>query len=206
MIKYTVVSQGIAILETMDPEMAFHLKKDSNDEYYDYAQKCEDEREYYADTSCTLYIEEMPDIVRGRSVIDGSIHFGQLIKKDKTYILTSVNAGNFTVSGTNRLSAQLVEVEVISIEYCSCFKDKNEIIMTEGDICSYFAILDNTLMVAPLIWSEPTLAEPQKRILCFRGEEVGHHLEVIGNASDNPELIEQYTPLKNLDTFMDMKF
>lgn len=56
---YVLVSQGIEIFRTTCKEEAEKIMNESNKEYYDYKQWCEDNYEYYADTEVFMYEEEV---------------------------------------------------------------------------------------------------------------------------------------------------
>lgn len=59
MVKYVIVSQGIAIAEFYNKEEAEAIVKEENEKFYKYMQECLDNNERYADTELVLYEEEL---------------------------------------------------------------------------------------------------------------------------------------------------
>lgn len=56
---YVLVSQGIEIFRTTFKEEAERIMKESNEEFYNYKQRCLDNHEDYADTEVFMYEEEV---------------------------------------------------------------------------------------------------------------------------------------------------
>jgi len=56
--EYVLVSQGIEIYRTTDKIEAETMMNESNEEYYQYAQKCADNYEQCADNEVEMYEED----------------------------------------------------------------------------------------------------------------------------------------------------
>ena len=59
---FVISNQGIVIMRTKSQDKAINFIKKSNDEYYDYQQKCYDNYENQADGYCYLDIEYVGNI------------------------------------------------------------------------------------------------------------------------------------------------
>lgn len=55
--QYVLVSQGVEIYRTSDKLEAENIMNDSNEEYYDYCQKCCDNYDQAADNEIFMYEE-----------------------------------------------------------------------------------------------------------------------------------------------------
>lgn len=60
--KYTLVSQGIAIYETENLQEAVDIARKGNEEWYKYVEKCVEEWEPYADNEMFVYDENGNEI------------------------------------------------------------------------------------------------------------------------------------------------
>ena len=60
--EYILVSQGIEIYRTTDKVEAERIRDESNEEWFEYKQKCADEGEIPADNEVFIYEEELKGI------------------------------------------------------------------------------------------------------------------------------------------------
>lgn len=60
--KYTLVSQGIAIYETENLQEVVDIARKENEQWYKYVEKCVEEWEPYADNEMFVYDEDGNEI------------------------------------------------------------------------------------------------------------------------------------------------
>ena len=80
--EFVLVSQGIEIFRTKSQEKAVNMVKESNDEYFDYQQKCYDNYERPADNYVDLEIEYSDEKEKDKEI--EKLH--SIIKEVREYI------------------------------------------------------------------------------------------------------------------------
>lgn len=113
--EFVLVSQGIEIFRTKSQEKAVNMVKESNDEYFDYQQKCYDNYERPADNYVDLEIEYSDEKEKDKEIERLNNTINEIEKDIDNQITFCTNEANGTTND---------KICRITINYLKHLKDK----------------------------------------------------------------------------------